>query len=83
MPSSIWEQSRFDLYREKKLKVHHKNTISLSTLKRYLKKLNSFHRPLMGRRIIFYGAEEIVQESLNGCGSNLSYGKVCVTFGHF
>ena len=35
------------------LKVHHGKTISLSTLKRYMKKMNRFRRLLLGRRINF------------------------------
>ena len=42
------------------LKVHHKKTIGLSTLKRYLKKMNCFRRPLLGRRINFNEVKEIV-----------------------
>ena len=58
------------------LKVHHKRTISLSTLKRYLKKMNCFRRPLFGRRINFNEVKEIVQEELYGSGSNLGYRRV-------
>ena len=53
------------------LKVHHKKTISLSTLKRYLKKMNCFRRPLLGRRINFNEVKEIKQEELHGSGANL------------
>ena len=52
------------------LKVHHKKTISLSTLKRYLKKMKCFRRPLLGRRIV-KEVKEIVQEELYGSGANL------------
>ena len=58
------------------LKVHHKKTISLSTLKRYLKKTNCFRRPLLGRRINFNEVKEIVQEELYGSGANLGYRRV-------
>ena len=58
------------------LKVHHKRTISLSTLKRYLKKMNCFRRPLFGRRINFNEAKEIVQEELYGSRSILGYKRV-------
>ena len=58
------------------LKVHHKRTISLSTLKRYLKKVNCFRRPLLGRRTNFNEVKEIVQEELYGSGSNLGYRRV-------
>ena len=54
------------------LKVHHKKTISLSTLKRYLKKMNWFRRQLLGRRVNFKEVKEIVQEELYGNGSNLA-----------
>ena len=53
------------------LKVHHKKTISLSTLKRYLKKMNCFRRPLSGRRIKFNEVKEIAQEELYGSEANL------------
>ena len=53
------------------LKVHHKKTISLSTLKRYLKKMNCFRRPLLGRRIKFNEVKEIAQEELYGSEANL------------
>ena len=55
------------------LKVHHEKTISLSTLKHHLKKMNCFRRPLLGRRINFNEVKEIVQEELYGSGSNLGY----------
>ena len=55
------------------LKVHHYKTISLSTLKRYLKKVDCFNRPLLERRITFNEVKEILQEALNGRGSNLVY----------
>ena len=57
------------------LKVHHKRTISLSTLKSYLKKMNCFCRPLLGR-INFNEVKEIVQDELYGSGSNLRYRRV-------
>ena len=55
------------------IKVHHKRTISLSTLKRYRKKMNCFRRPLLRRRISFNEVKEIAQEELYGSGSNLGY----------
>ena len=58
------------------LKVRHKKTISLSTLKRYLKKMNCFRRPLLRRRINFNEVKEIVKEELYGSGSNLGYRRV-------
>ena len=58
------------------LKVHHKKTISLSTLERHLKKMNCFRRALLGRRINFNEVKEIVQEELHGSGSNLGYKRV-------
>ena len=67
------------------LKVHHKEKKnSLSTLKRYLKKMYCFRRPLLRRRINFNEVKEIVQEELYGSGSNLGYRKVWLhlsTFG--
>ena len=58
------------------LKVHHEKTISLSPLKRRLKKMNCFRRPLLGRRINFNEVKEIVQEGLYGSGFNLGYRRV-------
>ena len=58
------------------LKVHHKRKISLSTLKHYLKKMNCFRRPLLGRRINFNEVKEIVQDELHEGGSNLGYRRV-------
>ena len=58
------------------LKVHHKKSISLSTLKRYLKKMNCFRRPLLGRIINFNEVKETVQEELYGSESNLGYRRV-------
>ena len=58
------------------LKVHHKKAISLSTLKRYLKKMKCFRRPLFGRRINFNEVKEIAQEEFYGSGSNLGYRRV-------
>ena len=58
------------------LKVHHKKTISLSILKHYLKKMNCFRQPLLGRRINSNEVKEIVQEELYGGGANLGYRRV-------
>ena len=56
----------------------HKKTISLSTLKRYLKKENYFHRPMLARGIKFKEFKEMrnIKEVLHGSESNLGYGKV-------
>ena len=55
------------------LKVHHKAKISLSTLKRTLKKLNCFRRPLPGKRADFDEVKEVIGEELYGSGPILGY----------
>ena len=55
------------------LKVHHKAKINLSTMKRTLKKLNCFRRPLPGKRATFDEVKELIREELCGSGSILGY----------
>ena len=58
---------------QKFLRVYHQRTISLSTIKRHLKKLNLFRRPV--ERIRTYDATLLgaVMEELSGSGSNIGY----------
>ena len=58
------------------LKVHQKAKISLSTLKRTLKKLNCFHRPLPGKAAEFDEVKEVIGEDLYGSGSILGYSRL-------
>ena len=60
-------------YFTKFLRVYHQQTISLSTVKRHLKKLNLFTRPV--ERIRTYDATLLgaVREKLSGSGSNIGY----------
>ena len=58
------------------LKVGHKAKISLSTLKRALKKLNCFRRPLPGKKANFDEVKEVMREELYSTGSILGYGKL-------
>ena len=55
------------------LKVHDKEKINLYTLKRTLKKLNCFHRPLPGLRADFDEVKEAIREELYGSGSIVGY----------
>ena len=55
------------------LKVHHKAKISLSTLKKTLKKLNCLCRPLPGKRASFEEVKEVIREGLCSSGSILGY----------
>ena len=45
----------------------------MSTLKRTLKKLNCFRRPLPGKRAGFDEVKEVIREELYGSGSILRY----------
>ena len=60
------------------LRVYHRQAISLSTIKRHLKKLNLFRRPV--KRILTDGATLLaaVREKLSGRGSNIGYRRVWV-----
>ena len=62
------------------LKVHHKAKISLSTLKRTLKKLNYFRRPLPGKRASFDEVKEVIREELYGSGTILGYRRLWSQF---
>ena len=55
------------------LKVHHKYNVSLSTIKRHLKKMNLFKRPLAQRRIDRNEVSNLVREELLASGSNVGY----------
>ena len=50
------------------LKVHYEYNVSLSTIKRHLKKMNLFKRPLAGRRISRTAVSELVREELLASG---------------
>ena len=58
--------------------LHSKHGIntSLSTIKRYLRKLNLFRRPLVNRRTSVHILENAVQEELRGSGSGIGYRRV-------
>ena len=60
------------------LRVYHRQAISLSTIKRRLKKLNLFRRPV--KRILIDVATLLaaVREKLSGRGSNIGYRRVWV-----
>ena len=54
--------------------VHHQQTISLSTIKRYMKKLNLFRRPV--ERSDDTTLLVPAREALSGSGSNIGYRRV-------
>ena len=58
------------------LKTYHDHDISLSTLKRYLKKMNLYRRPLAHRRSSANDLENMVSMELLGSGSQLGYRRI-------
>ena len=58
------------------LRVYHQQTISLSTIKRHLKKLNLFRHPLESIRTDDAISLAAVREELSGSGSNIGYRRV-------
>ena len=58
------------------LHVYHQQTISLCTIKRHLKKLNLFRRPVERIRTDDATLMAVVREELSGSGSNIGYMRV-------
>ena len=58
------------------LRVYHQQTIGLSTIKRHLKKLNLFSRPVERIRTDNATLLAAVREELSGSGSNIGYRRV-------
>lgn len=58
------------------LRIHHGHDISLSTLKRNLKRKNLFRRPLNTRRCSVNELEAAIQNDLEGSGAQLGYRRV-------
>ena len=58
------------------LRVYHQQTIGLSTIKRHLKKLNLFRRPIERIRTDDATLLAAVREELSGSGSNIGYRRV-------
>lgn len=61
------------------LKSYHDHNISLSTLKRHLKKMDLYRRPLAHRRSSANDLEEMVRIELLGSGSQLGYRRIWTT----
>jgi len=55
------------------LKTHHNENQSLSTLKRRLKNLGLYRRPLLNRRISDNDVRDKIQNEFYGSGSNIGY----------
>ena len=58
------------------LSFHHGNTVSLSTIKRHLKKMNLVRRPLSDRRISQNDLNVLVREVVSSSGGNMGYRRV-------
>ena len=58
------------------LRVYHQQTISLSTIKRHLKKLNLFRHPVESIRTDDTTLLATVRKELSGSGSNIGYKRV-------
>ena len=58
------------------LRVYHQQTIGLSIIKRHLKKLNLFRRPIERIRTDDATLLAAVREELSGSGSNIGYRRV-------
>ena len=58
------------------LHVYHQLTISLSTIKRHLKKLNLFKRPIERIRTDDATLLAAVREEISGSGSNIGHSRV-------
>lgn len=56
--------------------VHHDVNLSLSTIKRRLKKMGLYKRPLPGKRVDAVTLRSLVLNELQGSGSNLGYRRV-------
>ena len=58
------------------LSVHHSKEVSLSTIKRRLKSLNLYRRPLVGRRVDPDTLDSAVWSEICGSGSNIGHRRI-------